>query len=145
MAHPTGLAIVGDAVWVSDDATGDLVAIAPPYEKVARRVHVGDRLAGIASADGMLFVAVRPSRQTHRGGTLTVIPPEGFSIDPAFNYMAGWGGFEQVYDGLVTFRRVGGVDGRQVVADLADKVPRPNRRRPDVRLPSPPEHRLLGR
>jgi peptide/nickel transport system substrate-binding protein len=94
-----------------------------------------------------LWVTTRGAPSTHRGGTLRLTSNAGehpISIDPALSSLEE--GVSQVQillltnDGLVGFKRVGGVDGSTLVANLATSLPRPTaagtsytfRLRPDI-------------
>ena len=73
-----------------------------------------------------------PSLASHRGGTLTVIaqlpPDEGARppTDPAVAYYPwAWQMLSMTNDGLVGYRRVGGLAGDQLVPDLAAALPVP--------------------
>jgi peptide/nickel transport system substrate-binding protein len=62
----------------------------------------------------------------HRGGTLVLDwSGIGSSIDPAVDYDQNWGLLNLVYDGLVTWKKVGGPAGNTLVPDLATSVPTP--------------------
>ena len=69
---------------------------------------------------------MRPGRESHRGGTLTVLtadsPPS--SLDTAVGYTV-FHGFGLTNDGLTTWKRVGGQEGSQIVANLATAIPQP--------------------
>ena len=74
-------------------------------------------------------MAVRSAGGGHRGGTLEIVGrPSSFerSIDPVNYGVASTTILAN--DGLVGFRRVGGVDGSQLVPDLAVAVPAPTDR-----------------
>jgi peptide/nickel transport system substrate-binding protein len=76
---------------------------------------------------GGLYVAVRSTGLEHRGGTLRVVggDPED-TIDPAIAYSAtAWSILSMTNGGLVGFRRVGGVEGVQLVPALAVALPTP--------------------
>jgi peptide/nickel transport system substrate-binding protein len=79
-------------------------------------------------ADGRLFVAVRASGTGHRGGTLTVLEDgsDVQTLDPA---LGGNGHQAQLIlltsDGLVGYRRVGGIAGGKLTSDLAVSMPVP--------------------
>ena len=63
------------------------------------------------------------------GGTLRLLASSAAgSIDPQINYTAQfWQVFAAVYDGLVAFRKAGGPGGLEIVPDLAEAVPAPER------------------
>ena len=63
----------------------------------------------------------------HQGGTLRLIASGAAgTIDPQINYVSQfWEVFFVVYDGLVSFAKTGGAASNEVVADLAESVPKP--------------------
>lgn len=63
--------------------------------------------------------------QAHRGGTVRVVAKSaGGTIDPQINYAPlYWSYYGGIYDGLVTFRKAGGVDSLVIVPDLAEAMP----------------------
>jgi peptide/nickel transport system substrate-binding protein len=62
----------------------------------------------------------------HRGGTLVLDwNGIGSSIDTAVDYDQNWGILYMVYDGLVTWKKVGGSAGNTLVPDLATALPTP--------------------
>ena len=124
---PSGIA-AGPSVWASDSRAGTISRIDPASGKVAQVVRTGNEPQGVALAGTALYVAVRASGLTHRGGTLTVFPSQfGFdSIDPAVSYSTdAWSALIMTNDGLVTFQRVGGSNGARLVPDLATAIPVP--------------------
>ena len=77
----------------------------------------------------LLLAQAQAQAQEHRGGVLRLLASSGAgSIDPQINYTAQfWQVFAGVYDGLVGFRKVAGAAGLEVVGDLAEAVPVPER------------------
>jgi peptide/nickel transport system substrate-binding protein len=66
------------------------------------------------------------SQSSHRGGTFIALSPMNpTDIDPAIDYGTSWGEIVLSHDGLVAFRKVGGLQGTQIVPDLAVSVPKP--------------------
>ncbi len=63
----------------------------------------------------------------HQGGTLRLIASGAAgTIDPQINYVSQfWEVFFVVYDGLVSFAKTGGAASNEVVADLAEAMPKP--------------------
>jgi peptide/nickel transport system substrate-binding protein len=63
----------------------------------------------------------------HAGGTFTILANTSFGVaDPAQNYtLQEWQLLINTHDGLVQFKRVGGVPGTQLVPDLATAIPTP--------------------
>jgi peptide/nickel transport system substrate-binding protein len=77
--------------------------------------------------DGSPWVGVRAAEEAHRGGTLTVLVDDDLeSLDPATAYSgAEWNILSLTNDGLVAFKRVGGLEGTTLVPDLARSLPTP--------------------
>jgi peptide/nickel transport system substrate-binding protein len=121
---PRALAVDDEGVWVGNEFDGTLRMIDPRTNEVARTVHVGERPAGVAAIGGKVVVAVRAAGAAHRGGTLRgslALPTFGPTIDP-ISYAHPT---LLTNDGLVSYRHVGGVDGSQLVPDLAVALPTP--------------------
>ncbi len=73
------------------------------------------------------FAARAQTADPHRGGTMRIVSnaSEG-TIDPQINYTSQfWQVFFNVYDGLVTFSKTSGEGSNNVVADLAEALPKP--------------------
>jgi YVTN family beta-propeller protein len=121
---PRGIAVSRDDVWVGNEFDGTVALIDARTNRVTRTLEIGGRPQGLAAAYGRAFVAVRSAGAAHRGGTLRAVgtPPARLSLDTvnAFGGHTLW-----TNDGLLGYRRVGGVDGSQLVPDLAIAVPEP--------------------
>ena len=88
-----------------------------------RRRHI---LAGAtAIALCTVFQPVQAQDDAHYGGTMKLLSvAAGGTLDPHINYTAiYWELYGFLYDGLVTFKKVGGADSAQVVPDLAEALP----------------------
>jgi ABC-type transport system substrate-binding protein/DNA-binding SARP family transcriptional activator len=120
---PSAIAAASDGVWVSDQFDATLDRIDPRTNRVNRVVSMGSSPQGIAVARSGVWVAARPfAAVSHRGGTLTEVSLFPPLPDPVHDY----GGITAVaYDGLVAFRKAGGVQGLTLVPDLAVRLPRP--------------------
>ncbi len=73
---------------------------------------------------------VLPGPSAHVGGVLRAVetryPSEGSSVDPAMSAgFSQWQMLSLTNDGLVTYRRVGGLAGSTLVPDLATSLPAP--------------------
>jgi peptide/nickel transport system substrate-binding protein len=124
---PTSLALAGGSLWVSDGANGSVARI-EPRPGATTIIQLGSEAADIALGDGALWAAVRGSEAARRGGTLTVWAPDVWldSLDPALAYSAlTWNILSLTNDGLVGFRRTGGLEGNTLVPDLARSIPEP--------------------
>jgi YVTN family beta-propeller protein len=124
---PIDLAFAEGFLWVSFGSTGSVKRIDPDSGAVAT-IPLGSYAGSMAVSDGALWVSVRGPGSAHRGGTLTVVVQGSDldSIDPALAYsFVSWGILSLAYDGLLGYRRVGGVDGATMVPNLARDIPEP--------------------
>lgn len=128
-----GVVAVGASVWVTVSSTAEIVRIDPATANIVGHTPVGSPPRGIAVAEGDAWFTTRAAATgDHKGGTLTIIDQyaEGVprTLDPAQGSEEPTG-MDHVYlmnDGLVGFKRVGGVDGLVPVADLALEIPTPS-------------------
>ena len=126
---PSSLVITRDGVWVSNASEGSVEEI-DPETGPGESIPLGSETAGIATANGTLWVGVRGPESTHRGGTLRVtsLASQMGSIDPAIaNTVDSSILLSLTNDGLLGFKRAPGVDGATLVGDLATEVPEPTR------------------
>jgi YVTN family beta-propeller protein len=123
---PAGITVVGREVWVSDESGGRILRIDPRRNRVVASVKTGNRTEGITLAANRIWVAVQAAGRPHRGGTLRIIST-GFlgPLDPNGDYSV-WNLLIATNDGLTAFKRVGGVDGSELVPDLATSLPKPS-------------------
>lgn len=124
---PSAVAVGSGGVWVSNQFGGTLARIDPRTNQVVRRISVGNRPQGVAISGGKVLVSVRKSGAGHRGGTLTVLLARDLnSIDTARAYdSVSWTILRMTHDGLVAFNQVSGLQGTQLVPDLAVSLPTP--------------------
>ena len=122
---PVSIATVPGAVWVANGAAGTLSRIDPATRDV-KAIPIANPPQALAATRTGIYVAVRSSGDEHRGGTLRVRETAPDSVDPALAYDPwGWTILALTNDGLVGFRRVGGIEGVQLVPDLARSLPAP--------------------
>lgn len=127
---PQGIAYGSGAVWVANSRDGTVERI-DPNGNAMRSIHVGNEPAAITARRGGVWTTVLPAPEAHRGGTLRVVESPAFgslggSLDPAvFGGLGQWQMLSLTNDGLVTYRRVGGIAGDTLVPDLATELPRP--------------------
>jgi YVTN family beta-propeller protein len=125
---PSALAVAASGVWVADAAASTVVRIDPATGAVASNLHVGGPPVAMAVVRGSPWVGTGAGYASrHRGGTLRLLSSAWFgTIDPALSYPAIPPVFtEATYDTLVTFQRVGGSGGLQLIPDLALALPMP--------------------
>ena len=82
---------------------------------------------GLAMTASPLAARAQTTAGPHRGGTMRIVSnaSEG-TIDPQINYTSQfWQVFFNVYDGLVAFNKISGEASNNVVADLAEALPKP--------------------
>lgn len=125
---PTDLAFAGGFVWVSLGSAGSVKKLDPESGSVTA-IPLGSFVGDIAVGQGTLWVSVRGGTSGYRGGTLTVLGSDPFSealIDPALAYTPlAWGILSLTNDGLMGYRRVGGLEGTTLVPSLARTTPVP--------------------
>jgi YVTN family beta-propeller protein len=123
---PTGVAADGGAVWVANAGDGTLSRIDPSTVRVVESVALGNPPRGVVSTPRGAYVSVGSNGSEHRGGRLVIAGVAPDSIDPAFAYyVPTWAILATTNDGLVGFRKVGGSQGIELVADLAHSMPTP--------------------
>src|SRR5919204_444169 len=125
---PTGVAYGTDGVWVASSRSGAVARIDPERGSV-RSVKTGNEPTAVASVGSDAWVTVLPGSASHHGGTLRLaLPPDGIpnSPDPVdFSGLTQWQLLSLTNDGLVTYRRAGGLAGAELVPDLATAIPLP--------------------
>ena len=141
--NPDALAVGRTGVWAANGGSGTLSEIDPGRVRVVKTVRLSNSPRGLTVAPRGLYVAVRSTGLSHRGGVLRLNEYDQLDFaDPALSYSAiGWSILSITNDGLVGFRRVGGIQGIQLVPDLAVSLPVPGdggktytfRLRPNIR------------
>ena len=123
---PSALAFRDGALWVSVEFGQRVVKIDTRTGRESAVLPVANSPKGLAAAPSGVWVAAQASGTGHRGGRLVVIGAGFDSIDPALaDTTEGFTVLGLAYDGLTAFRRVGGSEGTQLVADLAAALPQP--------------------
>ena len=122
---PTGIVAGPDAVWVANGGDGTLSEVDPATVKVLKSVPLGNPPRDVVRVPNGVYVTVGSNGSEHRGGNLQVATiSEPDFIDPALAYSPiTWSMLTLTNDGLVAFRKVGGVQGIQLVPDLAISLP----------------------
>ncbi len=127
---PVGVAYGAGAAWAADSLGGTVARIDPRSGSV-RLIRVGAAPTAVAIYGRQLWTTVLPGPAAHLGGTLTIAEgPQytsvGSSLDPAqFAGLSQWQMLSMTNDGLLTYRRVGGLAGSTLVPDLATSLPVP--------------------
>jgi YVTN family beta-propeller protein len=123
---PVDIVAGAGGIWVADAGRGMVARIDPETRRVERRVEVRSSPAGLVVADGSVWTSALAPRTSHRGGTLRFEAPAFETADPAAAYVGGdWAVISLAYDGLLAYRRVGGIAGTALVGNLATGVPEP--------------------
>jgi YVTN family beta-propeller protein len=125
---PNALTTGSNDVWVANNQDATLSHIDATRDAVVRTVQLVNPPQGLAVTPHGIYVAVRSTGIEHRGGTLRVTDFSNAidSLDPALAYApSSWSSLNMTNDGLVAFRRVGGIEGIQLVPDLALSLPTP--------------------
>jgi peptide/nickel transport system substrate-binding protein len=126
---PSGIAFVEGVVWVANGSDGTLSRIDPGSNAASPAVQIGSIPQGLATAAESLWVTVRGTATSHLGGTLRLVSTKDgvpLTLDPGAAYTgAAQNILVIIGDGLVGFKRVGGVDGATLVPDLAVSLPTP--------------------
>ena len=124
--EPEGIAVDSDAVWVTNGGDGSLVRLNPSTGETTQTLALDNPPHGVALTPDGVYVAVRSTGIEHRGGTLEALLVTGpQSLDPAIEGFGLIPVLTLTNDGLVGFRRVGGVEGSQLVPNLAVALPAP--------------------
>jgi YVTN family beta-propeller protein len=124
---PSAVAVGAGSVWVTNRYDGTVSRIDAKTNRVTDTVSVGESPGGIAATGTGIWVSARAPLTSHRGGTLKLLGANDDvdTIDPAAAYAyASWATVIMTNDGLLTFKRVAGSDGNQLVPDLATSIPR---------------------
>ena len=120
---PTGVTAGDGAIWIGelDGSINRLEAANPTVAAV--HLSSGPAPAALAVVKDQVWFVAGASAARHRGGTLRVVSPFPPGTDPVMF------GSESVMnltgDGLVGYRRVGGISGATLVPDLATSLPKP--------------------
>jgi YVTN family beta-propeller protein len=127
--NPTAVAAGGGVVWVASARDGTIARVDAEAGRVDEVIAVESSPSTLALNGEKLWVGTVPSPESHRGGVLRVesFPLGCDCVDPAFieDYPEGQFVLPLVHDGLVAYRRVDGIGGGALVANLAERVPTP--------------------
>ena len=123
---PNGVVVGGDSVWVSDESGGSVTRI-DRASGSETTIPLGSETGSMALGEGGVWTGVRGPEAAHVGGTLAVTTSGVLdTFDPALAYFSeSWNILSLTNDGLVGFKRVGGLEGAALVPDLATSIPDP--------------------
>ena len=132
---PDQVAVGPRGVWVSDEYGNAVAQVDPVKLTVVHTTPTNSAPLGLELAGGRLWVATDDNGAVaHRGGVLEALasglngpmagdPP---TIDPGSAYVTDiWRVLVMTSDGLVAYRREGGIAGNELVPDLAVALPAP--------------------
>jgi YVTN family beta-propeller protein len=122
---PSGITVVNGIPWVANEADGTLSRI-EPGQTTASQTVIGSVPQGLSDVDGDLWVSVRGTATSHRGGTLRLASlGANPDLDPGSSYdIWSWLLLHLIGDGLLAFEPIGGGNPR-LVPDLATEIPSP--------------------
>jgi YVTN family beta-propeller protein len=131
---PHDVAVGPRRVWVSDEYGNAIAQVDPVTLAVVRTTRINSAPLGLALAGDRLWVATDGNGAAHRGGVLDALASgtngplggDAPTIDPGSAYNTDiWRVLVMTSDGLVGYRREGGVAGNELVPDLAVALPAP--------------------
>jgi ABC-type transport system substrate-binding protein/DNA-binding SARP family transcriptional activator/streptogramin lyase len=127
---PLGITYGDGAAWVADSLAGQVARISPASNAV-RMIDVGGAPSALAVSNHQVWATILAGHGAHTGGLLRVgdatFESVGKSLDPAeFAGFSQWQMLSLTNDGLVAYRRVGGLAGSTLVPDLATALPSPS-------------------
>jgi YVTN family beta-propeller protein len=131
-AEPTAIVAGEGGIWVANGGEGTVARVDPGPRHVGEKIEVGGSPSALAIAEGSVWTTAVAPRASHRGGTLRLLwpnigPASCRCVDPiAYDDVQSWWLTSLAYDGLVTYRRVGGSGGATLVGNLAFDVPSPS-------------------
>jgi peptide/nickel transport system substrate-binding protein len=120
---PSWITVVQGTVWVANEAEGTLSSI-DHGQTTADTTLIGSVPQGLAGVSGNLWVSVRGTASSHRGGTLRMLSlykPATLDSAVAYDYFTATP-LHVLGDGLLAFEPLGLTNAR-LVPDLAEAVP----------------------
>jgi peptide/nickel transport system substrate-binding protein len=122
---PVAVLVTDDAVWLADEQ-GDIKRydIAEPSSQKAASL-TGSAPSSLVAVDRDVWVAAGARPESHFGGILHEVFVEGYphGLDPALSNFHDAALLQS--DGLVGYRRAGGVAGATLLPSLAKSIPQP--------------------
>ena len=131
-AGPSAIAAGAGAIWVANGGDGTISRLDPRTGQPTKTLVLGNSPDALTLTNGKVFATTLSSPSGHRGGVLRVessLLSSCRCVDPAFWAEEGNPTAvivpPLVYDGLVAYRRVGGIAGAKLVPDLVTRLPAP--------------------
>jgi peptide/nickel transport system substrate-binding protein len=124
---PRSVVIAKQRVFVANETGATVSVIDPGSNKVVDTISVGNAPMGLATDGEQVWMSVRGGIKNYQGGTLrfsTAFPAETMDPAMAFGQFAVTV-FPATHDGLLSFKRVGGVEGSQLLPNLAEEFRAP--------------------
>jgi peptide/nickel transport system substrate-binding protein len=130
---PYAVVVRRHQIWVSNEFGNDVAVVDPATLSVTRRIEMSSAPLGLALAGDRVWVAADgEGASAHRGGVVYAAAtnvsgyPDPPAIDVGSAYTTQlWRLLAMTNDGLVGYRRAGGVAGNGLVPDLAASLPTP--------------------
>ena len=122
--EPRAIAVAAGRVFVANEGDGTVSVVDGRTRRVVQTIDLGNAPMDLAADGDRVWVSVRGGTARYRGGTLrigTFIEP--YTLDPTF----GWTTFnfaitQATHDGLLGYKKVGGVEGSVLLPDLAEEL-----------------------
>jgi YVTN family beta-propeller protein len=129
--NPRAIAAGLGAVWVANADAGTVSRIDPETPEVDSTIRLVGSPTALAVAGDSVWATAVSAPASHRGGRLRIEYGDQVWFCECFDphvpwQIDAWALLTGVFDGLVTYKRVGGTEGGTVVPDLAISVPRPS-------------------
>ncbi|MEX2556223.1 MAG: ABC transporter substrate-binding protein [Actinomycetota bacterium] len=124
---PRSIAVARGSVFVANEAGESVTMIDAKSGEVRREIGLTNAPMGLAADGDRVWVSVRGGIARYRGGTLRIGTADAMnSFDPTFVSTAlSFAVAVVLYDGLTSFKRVGGPEGNQLVPNLVEELRRP--------------------
>ncbi len=120
---PAAIVATPTALWVANSRDGTVMRLDPRSGKVSKTIRLGGTPNALATADGLVWVAIAPSppQSPPAGGARLTTQDDFFSLDPAFG---SWLHYTTCAN-LVTYPDKPAPEGSRIVPEVAEAVPVP--------------------
>ena len=122
--QPRAMAIGRGQVFVANELDGTISMIDAASRRLTRTISVGSAPMALAADGDRVWMSVRGGPLRYRGGTLRFgTSQEVATLDPAFMWDdVGFAIVPATHDTLVSYKKVGGVEGGVVLPNLAEEL-----------------------